>query len=140
MKTYILILYFFLITGCVSSMQNASTSTSTSSIVKSISSPGGISGMWKGSFERAFGLHQSASFEFNQNRDTLTGTLIYGKNSTTLLNGKIEGNKITFRTIVKGTGGSVKSYWEGTVNGDQLRITCHADTGENAKGILRRVN
>ena len=125
MRIYILNLCFFIITGCVSSMPN----TTTSSSVKTISSHTGINGMWKGNVDKSFGVYQRVLFEFKQNGDTLTGTCIWGEISTPILNGKITGKKITFRTEMEENGYPVKSYYEGTVNGDKLAITCHANFG-----------
>ena len=143
MKTYILLLSIILMAGCVSTTQTNLTSSS----VKSISSPAVIDGRWEGSFEVHLGRHQKALFEFKKNGDTLTGIYLYSGKSAPLLNGRIDGNKITFETRFEVLGTTVKSYYEGTMNGDQIRITrignlasTEGDGTMKVKGKLRRVN
>ena len=126
--------------GCVSSTQN----TSTSSPVKSSYAPGDIDEIWKGSNKVGDTQAIRVTLELIKNGATLTGNCIWGKDSMPILDGKIAGNKYTFRTKVLKWASSVETYHEGTVDGDKLKLISkyYTDGGVTGKmeAKLRRVN
>ena len=118
--------------GCVSSTQNASTSA-----------PAEIDGTWKGSFNVPVESRIIISFEFKKNGDTLTGAFLWKDKRWPITNGRIEGNKITFRTLITNNGLTVKSSYEGTVYSNYIRMKCQfmsAEGGGKVDGKFRRVN
>lgn len=125
MRNYILILCFFIITGCVNSMQNPSASSSVE-----------IAGKWEGGFGMPGGRLKKVSFEFNKSKDIVTGDVLFSGNRTPIIDGSISGNKITFQTRFDNEGDTVTSYYEGTVKKDRIRMKCLAEAG-NGKMTMR---
>ena len=75
---------------------------------------------------------------------TLTGKVISdrGKRGMTadISEGKIDGNSLSFTTVVKGRKGTQKAVWKATLEGDELKGTQMRDGGKRGQPFTAKRN
>lgn len=85
----------------------------------------GVDGKWNISVETSIGSRQ-ATLMLATSGDTLTGTQAAEGQSTEITEGKVDGNKVSWRVAITNPMPLTLTF-QGTVDGD--KITGHADTG-----------
>lgn len=78
-----------------------------------------VDGVWEGEYEGRNGM-QKATFTFKADAGKLTGKVTTPRGDTEITDGKIEGDRISFKTEVNFGGNSVTIVYSGTVSGDQI--------------------
>lgn len=92
-----------------------------------------VNGKWTGQVPSR-GETASATFVFKVEGDKLTGTMTGAQGETTLQEGKVSGDKISFST----TGGNAKIMFTGTVAGDEIKMTRAREGGQAREFTLKR--
>ncbi len=84
-----------------------------------------IDGKWAGTFDSGMGGQpMNLSYDFKADGNKLTGTTVGAENSTIeILNGKIDGNKITFDVPVDMGGMKMTIAYTGELSGDELKLS-----------------
>jgi hypothetical protein len=84
-----------------------------------------ITGTWKAEFDTQIGI-QKYTFTFQQNGDQITGTAssdVGGeKNDVTLIDIKLDNDKISFVEMLSFQGMELRISYEGTVAGSELKL------------------
>jgi hypothetical protein len=82
-----------------------------------------ISGMWKASFDTQIG-RQSYTYELVVKDSTVTGKARSDNGETTLTDGKIEGDKVSFVEMLNFQGMEIRIVYTGTiVSADEIKFT-----------------
>jgi hypothetical protein len=82
-----------------------------------------ISGKWTASFETQIG-QQDYTYEFVVKDTTLTGKMKSNLGEGEVLDGKVEGDKVTFTEILKFDGMEIRiSYTGKVISGDEIKFT-----------------
>jgi len=80
-----------------------------------------ISGKWKGSLVTPGGM-KNYIYEFKVDGNTLTGQAILNGKPGPILNGKVNGDSISFGEDGDFNGNKVKITYTGTVQGDKIKL------------------
>ena len=82
----------------------------------------GIDGTWTATVESPRGT-QEMTFVFKTEGAALTGTVTARRGESAIEDGKIEGDKISFKQIANFQGNSVTIKYMGTLAGDEIKMT-----------------
>jgi hypothetical protein len=100
-----------------------------------------ISGTWKGTAETAMGKVER-TFVFKVDGNKLTGETtsdVFGK--STIADGKIDGDAISFTITISYQGNEVKARYKGKVAGDEIKLTVEIpDAGQTVEYTVKRVS
>lgn len=135
MKKYLFLVFLLLVTGCVSTMPDPSASL-----------PVNINGEWEGLFADTMENNANTRFMFEKQEDALTGFVILYGTWIPMEEGKIKGNKISFKIKTKAGGNFITSFYRGEVKGDEIKMWCGEKfkggtpgAGRYSKGTVKRV-
>jgi hypothetical protein len=107
----------------------------------SIASAADISGTWKGTAETPNGTVER-TFVFKVDGNKLTGETesnMFGK--STIENGKIDGDNVSFTITVKVQGNEGKANYTGKVDGDQIKFKVEIpEYGQTVEYTAKRVS
>jgi hypothetical protein len=92
-----------------------------------------VSGKWSGQVPSR-GEAAAATFTFKVDGDKLTGTMTGPQGEVSLQEGKVSGDQITFAT----TGGNAKILFQGTVAGNEIKMTRTREGGQAREFTLKR--
>lgn len=84
-----------------------------------------VTGTWTGSID-AGGNAIPISFTFKQDGAKITGTVQGPSDPLAITDGKIDGDKVSFKVSFNGT----TITHEGTVTGDEMKLTSKSDQGD----------
>ena len=86
-----------------------------------------VTGTWTGAMAGGDNGGFQLSFTFKQDGTTLTGTVKGPQGDPIAIsNGKIDGDKISFTVVIQG---GMTITHDGTVNGDEIKLTSKSDQG-----------
>ena len=89
-----------------------------------------IAGTWKGKAEGPRGTLER-TFVFKVDGDKLTGeTTSAGMGKSTIMDGKVEGDALSFSIIVKFQGNDSKVNYKGKVEGKEMKLTAVTADGQ----------
>lgn len=102
-------------------------------LVAGIAFAAGIDGKWMS--ERTMGQNTvKIIFDLKADGGKLTGSMTMNRGETPvkadIAEGKIDGNKFSFKVTTEGRNGKMTSTYEGTVDGDALKGTSAREGGE----------
>ena len=80
-----------------------------------------VAGKWTGE-QQGRGGAQPVTLELKVESNKLTGTLKTGDNSAQISDGKLDGNKVSFKTTQSFGGNDVQINWTGELKGDELTL------------------
>ena len=89
-----------------------------------------VTGTWKGTADTPMGKVER-TFVFKVDGDKLTGettSSLTGK--STIADGKIDGDKISFNVAVSAQGYDLKLHYTGVVNGKQIKFHVESEDGQ----------
>jgi hypothetical protein len=92
-----------------------------------------VSGKWSGQVPSR-GEAMAATFTFKVDGDKLTGTMTGPQGEVSLQEGKVSGDQISFTT----TGGNAKIQFQGTVTGNEMKMTRTREGGQAREFTLKR--
>jgi hypothetical protein len=92
-----------------------------------------VSGKWSGQVPSS-GDAMAATFTFKVDGDKLTGTMTGPQGEVSLQEGKVSGDQISFTT----TGGNAKILFQGTVAGNEMKMTRTREGGQAREFTLKR--
>jgi hypothetical protein len=92
-----------------------------------------ITGKWSGQVPSR-GEAMAATFTFKVDGDKLTGTMTAPQGEVALQEGKVSGDQISFST----TGGNAKILFQGTVSGNEIKMTRTREGGQAREFTLKR--
>jgi hypothetical protein len=100
-----------------------------------------VTGTWKGTAESPVGTVER-TFVFKVDGNKLTGETssnMFGK--STIDDGKVDGDTITFTISITFQGNAAKVTYKGIVNGDEIKLTAEsADLGTSIEYTVKRVS
>lgn len=100
-----------------------------------------ITGTWKGSADTPMGTVER-TFTFKVDGDKLTGETssnMFGK--STIENGKVDGDNISFSITINIQGNQAKANYTGKVEGDQIKLKVEVpDYGQTTEYTVKRVS
>lgn len=92
-----------------------------------------IAGKWSGQVPSR-GEAMAATFTFKVDGDKLTGTMTGPQGEVALQDGKVSGNQVSFTT----EGGNAKILFQGTVAGNEIKMTRTREGGQPREFTLKR--
>ena len=92
-----------------------------------------VSGKWSGDMPMR-GEAVKTTFTFKAEGEKLTGTMTGPQGEVALQDGKISGDKISFSM----TGGNAKILFEGTVSGNEIKMTRTREGGQSREFTLKK--
>lgn len=97
-------------------------------IASVLSVAAGLDGKWTAEIVASAkkGTKTLTTFDFRTSGDGLTGTVTAGarqKNALEIIDGKMAGSKVTFKTKATTKKGEQITVWEGTIDGDTFQGT-----------------
>ena len=100
-----------------------------------------VTGSWNGEFKGPDGNGFQITFTFKQDGTALTGTVAGPQGDPIAISdGKVDGDKISFKVSFNGMTisheGSLTKSADGTVNGDEIKLTSKADSGDFPGGEM----
>lgn len=93
-----------------------------------------VSGKWTGEMPARGGEKMSTTFTFNAEGEKLTGTMTGPQGEVALQDGKVSGDQISFSM----TGGNAKILFQGTVAGDEIKMTRTREGGQGREFVVKR--
>jgi hypothetical protein len=105
--------------------------------VKAPENPSGFVGKWEALVKYSWGDSHKEVFNFKVDQNELFGTASYVGGPRGILDGKIEGNKITFTTkSITALGGKTyeeKHNYRGRLSGDAIEFMLQTDSGYDSR-------
>lgn len=99
-----------------------------------------ITGTWKGTAETPNGTMER-TFVFKQDGSTLTGeTTSQMMGKSTITDGKVEGDNISFRITVKFQDNEMKLQYKGKVTGDAIKFAVESDQGMQLEYNVKKIS
>jgi hypothetical protein len=100
-----------------------------------------VTGSWTGEFKGPDGNGFQIAFTFKQDGTSLTGTVAGPQGDPiAITDGKVEGDKITFKVAFNGMTisheGTLAKSADGTVNPDEIKMTSKSDQGDFPGGEM----
>lgn len=92
-----------------------------------------VSGKWTGQVPSR-GETAAATFTFKVDGDKLTGMMTGAQGEVQIQDGKVSGDQISFST----TGGNAKIMFQGTVAGNEIKMTRTREGGQAREFTLKR--
>jgi len=97
-----------------------------------------VTGNWAGSISGPDGNTFDLTYTFKQEGTKLTGTVTPPQGDVLpLVDGKVEGDKISFAVNVDMGGNNVKFSSEGTIKGDEITLSTTNDAGMDMGGSMK---
>jgi hypothetical protein len=91
-----------------------------------------IDGKWSGEIT---GAGMQIEFKFKAEGKTLTGFHIVNGTETAIKDGKIDGDKISFKVTLEGMG---TFEHKGTISGDQIKMTYDDGSGQTGEIVVKK--
>ena len=107
---------------------------STVLLFAAITTAADVSGKWTAQVP-ARGESALATFSFKVDSDKLTGSVTSPQGEAAIQEGKVTGDQISFSA----TGGNAKIVFQGTVSGNEIRMTRTREGGQAREFTLKRV-
>jgi hypothetical protein len=92
-----------------------------------------VSGKWVASVQGRDGQAREVTYNFKSDGDTLTGTVAGPRGDMEISDGKIDGDKISFKTKVEFNGNAMVMVYQGVVNGDEIKFTQTREGGDRSR-------
>lgn len=70
------------------------------------------------------------TFEFKVEGKKLTGTVGGGRGNAEISDGKVDGDKVSFKVVREFNGNSMTMNYKGKVSGDELKLTMEMEGGQ----------
>ena len=93
-----------------------------------------IDGKWSGEIT---GAGMQIEFKFKAEGDKLTGFHIVNGTETPIKDGKIDGNKISFKVTLESMGTTFEH--KGTISGDEIKMTYDDGSGQTGEIVVKKV-
>jgi hypothetical protein len=81
-----------------------------------------VTGKWMGQVEGRRGP-QELTFNLTQSGNSLTGTVTTPAGEQPIMDGKVEGDNISFVVTIEARGNTFKQEYKGTISGNEIRFT-----------------
>ncbi len=95
-----------------------------------------VTGKWTGQMAGPNGEGFSLTFNFKQDGTKLTGTVQGPQgDAIEISDGKVDGDKLSFVVTIEANGG-MKIMHDGTINGDEIKLTSKAEGGDFPGGTM----
>jgi hypothetical protein len=108
-------------------------------VVAAASAAADITGNWSSSFETQIGT-QTYTYDFVVKGTTLTGKMKSNLGESDVLDGKVEGDKVTFGELLKFEGMEIKITYTGTiVSDDEIKFTRNVADFATEQLVAKRV-
>ena len=107
-----------------------------------------VTGKWVGEMPGRGGTPTEITFDFQQNGETLTGTITGGMGggrggaaaAQEISEGKVSGDSISFAVVVSFNGNERRTTYNGTVSGSEMKLTSERPgRGEGAEPITTEI-
>lgn len=82
-----------------------------------------IDGKWKAEYTTPDGQTRTSTFDLKADGDKLTGTVSSPRGETSITDGKISGDEVSFAVVRNMGGNEVKVLYKGKVSGNDLKLT-----------------
>ena len=98
---------------------------------------GNFTGQWRAEVKYSWGDVRKETFQFKVDEDEVVGTASYGSTPRGILNGTINGNRISFLTKSQTALGDKtyeeKHFYKGRLNGDEIEFVLQTDSGYDSR-------
>lgn len=82
-----------------------------------------VNGKWVAQVPGRGGQTRETTFNFKAEGNKLTGTVSGMQGDTQISDGKIDGDNISFTTVLSFNGNEIKLNYKGAVSGDEIKFT-----------------
>lgn len=100
---------------------------------------GRVNGRWAGTIDAGGGNTLQFSFNFQANNGQLTGTAMFPIGETSILGGRVDGNRLSFATHhqLKSSGQTLVSTFTGDMAASAIALTMLSEGAENKLTVQR---
>lgn len=89
-----------------------------------------VSGKWVAQVPGRDGATQETTFNFKVSGSSLTGTMVNPRGESAISDGKIDGDKVSFKVNLNFGGNDVTLLFKGTVTGGEIKFTREREGGQ----------
>jgi hypothetical protein len=91
---------------------------------------GDVNGKWVAEVPGRQGNPQEVTFNLKADGSNLTGTMSSRRGDVEIKDGKVDGDKVSFTTVMAMQGNEIKMKYAGVVSGDELKLTRTREGGD----------
>jgi len=93
-----------------------------------VASAADVTGKWTAEVQGRNGM-QTQTFTLKQDGPALTGTIAGGRGDQTISEGKVDGDNISFVTVLNFNGNEIRVSYKGVLKGDTIEFTVDRGRG-----------
>src|SRR5262245_26069902 len=97
-----------------------------------------VSGKWTGQVPGRDGQAREWTFDLKAAGDKLTGTVSSGQLNSTITDGKVSGDTVSFVVTLERGGNTIKQTYTGTVAGDEIKFKREGGQGPAREFTAKR--
>lgn len=97
-----------------------------------------VTGKWVASVEGRNGQTREVTYNLKSEGSALTGTVTGMRGDMEISDGKIEGDKISFKTKAEFNGNTFVMTYQGVVSGDELKLTQTREGSDRSREITAK--
>jgi hypothetical protein len=92
-----------------------------------------VSGKWTAQMPGRNGQTRDVTYAFKADGDKLTGSMSFAQGDMQIQDGKVSGDKISFKVPVEFNGNAFVLMFKGTVSGDEIKFTRTREGGDQTQ-------
>ncbi len=92
-----------------------------------------VTGKWTAETPGRDGQTMTSTFNLKADGNMLTGTVGGMRGEQEIVNGKVDGDNISFNVVMKMQGNEMKMVYKGKIEGDQIKFSRERDGGGGRK-------
>jgi hypothetical protein len=96
-----------------------------------------VTGKWTAEVQGRNGA-QTQTFTLKQDGSNLTGAIAGGRGDQTISEGKVDGNNISFVTVLSFNGNEIRISYKGVIKGDTIEFSVDRGRGEPQMVVAKK--
>jgi len=92
-----------------------------------------VSGKWTASMQGRDGQSRDVTYNLKADGNTLAGTVSGFRGDMEITDGKVDGDKISFKTKAEFNGNSFVMVYQGVVSGDEIKFSQTREGGDRSR-------
>ncbi len=97
-----------------------------------------VNGKWVASVQGRDGQAREVTYNFKADGSALTGTVTGMRGDMDITDGKIDGDKISFKTKAEFNGNTFVLAYQGVVSGDEMKLTQTREGSDRSREITAK--
>jgi hypothetical protein len=97
-----------------------------------------VAGKWTAETKGRDGNPLTYTYDFKVDGEKLTGTLSSRMGERQILDGKVNGDEVSFKVTFERDGNTMTFLYKGKVAGDELKINMSSESGEFSRDVVAK--